>query len=159
MYYCIQIWHVHVIQQMCLPYCKYELHCNYAQWAYKPNIFVYMYQNTMNYSIYFTCYSHVYAKTNMPLKCQICHMCKLGAVIRQASQYMPHDLCIQPYYHEHWYILKYWHMPLTNTPATLHVYMPLHWYCNLNIDPHYSIFKPKNACPQQTCPSNATHLN
>ena len=56
-----------VTKQILLPHCTYDPHSHFAAWAYRPNIFGYMCQNTTNCNIYFTCFTMCGPATNMPL--------------------------------------------------------------------------------------------
>ena len=87
--------------------------------------------------------SHNIAKylpeTNMPSNTiympnmQICS-CEIGD--NYISRYTSWTHCNQQCHQDHWniYFTHYWHMPLTNMPAILHVYVLLHCYCNLHIE-------------------------
>ena len=51
----------YVTEQIWLPCCKYDSHSNYVKWAYRPNTFAYIHQNTTNCNSYFTNYCQVCA--------------------------------------------------------------------------------------------------
>ena len=136
---------IHIMKQIWMIHCTYELHSHYARWAYRPNICAQIHQNTTN--CYFTLYCQIYAR-NVPLKCYIdatdakYFMCTYKTTM---SVYITHMNLLHSIMWSkalYTYISHYWHMPWINRPATIHMHVPPHFQMEVQT-PHYCTYQSK----------------
>ena len=138
----------YVTEQIWLLHCRSEPHSHHALYAYRTNIFVYIYQNTPSWNMCFTHCCHVWQQicssnaTYMPD--EYISSC---ADVRQLCQYicLISAHCNEQIDHMYWYIYTShcWNMPL-NKYVIHSRSVPLHHYCSLHMNHTILYMQVKN---------------